>query len=115
MANIQGNWQLVSFGCSQQRSPLPDTQITAEISENRISGKGTVNRYFTDYTLQGNQIKVQSIASTRMAGPPEFMQQEAEYFEALTNAESWQVEGDELKIFYTNGGVLTYTPVAPSN
>jgi|Tabmets5t2r1_1033131.scaffolds.fasta_scaffold01094_5 heat shock protein HslJ len=54
--------------------------------DGRIAGFGGVNRYAGEYTLEGEELRLGPLAVTRMAGPPEAMESERRYLDALGRA-----------------------------
>jgi len=95
-------WVLESYGDPDDlNSILEDTEITAELSstEKRVSGSAGCNKYFAGYEINQNELTLTSpVGSTRMACPEAVMNQEAEYLEILQNIESFDIEGDQLRI-----------------
>jgi heat shock protein HslJ len=66
----------------------------------RISGKGSPNRYFAPYTLgEEQEISISPIAGTLMMSlvEPEGLQ-EREYFNYLAQANQWLLTGDTLEL-----------------
>lgn len=62
-----------------------------------VSGKAPVNGFGATYTVDGNSLTFgKDIIQTLMAGSPEKMQAEAEFFEALKNTARWQIADDKL-------------------
>lgn len=56
---------------------------TLIFEDGRIAGFGGVNRYAGEYTLAGEELVFGPLAVTRMAGPPEAMESERRYLDAL--------------------------------
>ncbi|MBQ3570181.1 MAG: META domain-containing protein [Methanocorpusculum sp.] len=62
-----------------------------------VSGKAPVNGFGATYTVDGNSLTFgKDIIQTLMAGSPEKMQAESEFFEALKNTARWQIADDKL-------------------
>jgi heat shock protein HslJ len=51
---------------------------------------------------EGNRIQFGRIGSTRRAGPPEAMAQEAKYLKQLEQVSSWTVKGNQLVLTNAN-------------
>lgn len=64
----------------------------------RLAGFGGCNRYFGSFTLQGSQLQIRGVASTKKACIPEVMRQEDNYFRSLSQATTLQLEGEKLTI-----------------
>ncbi len=104
-------WVLESYGDPDNLTMvLEDTEITAVFNstEGRISGSAGCNNYFAGYEINQNKLTLTSpVGSTRMACPEAVMNQEAEYLEILQNIESFDIEGDQLRIV-SGGKVLLF-------
>lgn len=94
-------WKLKSIVLEGKEVALPkDNKTTLSVNvEGRISGKAPVNRYF------GRIIKADAtgamqvgpgLGCTRMAGPPEAMQAEADFLKALAAMTRYRVEAKTL-------------------
>ncbi len=85
-------------------------EVTIAFSNtNMLGGKSAVNNYFTEFSLDGNKIKLNALASTKMAGPEEDMAVETEYLQILNGADTISLDGDVLTITTTSGTNLIYT------
>ena len=65
---------------------VKDSQTTLTCDENgRVAGKAAINRYSGNLKLQddGEIVWSKAFIMTRMAGPPELMQQEADFTQGL--------------------------------
>ncbi len=106
-------WALRFFGIiGSEEKPLPDTEIGIEFTaDGRLHGSGGCNRYFSSYeTGPGGSLTIKQIGSTRMACPPEIMDQEMKYFRSLQSVSTFKVKQQHLQLFYGNGDpVLNYT------
>jgi heat shock protein HslJ len=88
MQDIAGiEWHLQSMKTNSQTvSLIKDTKNTFSCDENgKVAGKATINRYFGRFRFRkdGEIIWDKAFGMTRMAGPPELMEQEAEFMQAL--------------------------------
>lgn len=86
-----------------------DSEITLTFGEDQISGSAGVNRYFAPYMIDGDNLSVQAVGTTRMMGPEDLMKQEMDYTASLQEAEKIAMEGGKLKITTNKGRVLTFT------
>ena len=81
------------------RGVVDNVQSTIRFENNdRITGWGGCNRYFTGFRSSGNNIKLGPIGSTRRICPPVVMDQEDRFFQALGKARSMRIEGSYLMI-----------------
>jgi heat shock protein HslJ len=104
-------WVLEAFGDPAKPStPETGTITTAQFSEDGIlSGMAGCNNYTSSYVAKDGSMTIQMPAST-MRACTKGMEQEATYLQALTNAESYSIQGTTLEITYDGGqGVLRYT------
>lgn len=72
--------------------------ITIIFDKNTISGKSTVNKYNTSFSLNGKDIQIKNISTTKMTGPDNLMRIEKEYLNMLSNAENFDIKGNILII-----------------
>jgi len=97
-------WMLDGYGDPDNLTGiLEDTKITAKFasSEGTIDGSAGCNSYFASCQLEGDQLSIPGpIAATEMycMEPEGVMEQEQEYLTALQLAESYEIDGDELRI-----------------
>jgi heat shock protein HslJ len=93
--------RLVRFRINPKEVPLPSTvTITLTFRKgNQISGRSAVNRYGGIFTATANgEIAIQLTATTQMAGPPELMTLEREYFRALSRAKHVVIESHRIML-----------------
>ena len=76
-----------------------------EASARRLSGSGGCNRFFGSYeTGSEGDLSVSPLGATRMmCAEPGVMELEAAFFEVLSNASSYSIEGGELTIRFAGG------------
>ncbi len=73
--------------------------LTFNVDEGTIGGTSACNQYFGAYELSGNTLTFDGLGSTMMAcDPPEIMDSEAAYLDALMQVEIFTMEGDELNL-----------------
>ena len=87
-------------GCARTR--LDDH---AEARCGRAGGAASINSYFgtANVHADGAIAWPAPFGSTRMAGPPELMDQEAAYLEALARTERWRLDGAGLVLESADG------------
>ncbi len=87
------------------RAPLPNTMISAEFSaEGVVSGSAGCNNYNTSYSVDGDSISFgEQIASTQKLCPAPENLQEQGYFQALSDAETFAIDGEELVLRDADG------------
>jgi putative lipoprotein len=78
---------------------VDNVQSTLRFERNdRITGWGGCNRYFTGFRSTGDDIKLGPIGATRRICPPVVMGQEDRFFQALEKARTIRIEGPYLVI-----------------
>ena len=79
---------------------IPGSSISAEFtSDGKVSGSSGCNQYSSTYTVTGSTIKIASpMAATLMACSQELMDQESAYLQALGEAKTFSVAGDQLTL-----------------
>lgn len=111
-------WQLTTFETADVvYTPFADTELTAEFNGQQVAGSAGCNRYFGDYTLNGEQMSLGALGSTMMACKGETMTQEMEFLDAMSNVMSYHIEGNQLTLAHTGGALIFVmaddTSVAP--
>ena len=95
-------WVLESYGeAGSLESVIGDKEVTAEFKseDGQVVGSAGCNQYFGGYELSGGNLTVPGpLGSTMMACPEDVMNQEFAYLQALQAAESYEIDGDELRI-----------------
>ncbi len=100
--NIEGKWILKS-GVGTRL--LPNTKITAEFKDGKLSGSGGCNQYFTGYTVKpcdktSGQIQIGKIGSTLRLCSEEIDAQESSYFQALEQVSEYSLTDEGLILPY---------------
>ena len=106
---VNTRWTLVSFAGSG-----PDGEVTPVIPGSTLTlvfetggqagGSGGCNSYGATYQVQGNEISFSQVISTLMACADQgLMDQEQRYFAALQKTGAFELDGDQLKIWYGDG------------
>lgn len=93
-------WHLKIMKIDNESIPLiKDTKTTFSCDENgKVAGVASLNRYFGSFTLKedGAIIWGKAFGMTRMAGPPELMEQEARFMQALPQTSRIYLKGSQL-------------------
>ena len=93
-------WHLQKMIADNKSVPLiGDTNNTFSCDEDgKVAGVATINRYFGNFTLKedGDLIWNKAFGMTRMAGPPELMEQEAKFMQALPRTSRIYLKGSQL-------------------
>lgn len=86
---------------------LENSDITITFDNTKIYGFSGVNRYFGTVKVQGNNITIENVASTMMAGPQNKMEEESNYLKALAEMTSMTI-GDKTITLTGNGKTLKF-------
>ena len=106
-ALIGHEWRCTRIGSrtlSEDRTP---TLLMTD--EGKASGFAGVNRWFGTYSVDGSTLKFGMMGMTRMAGPPDRMQLEQAYADALAAVTRWSVSSGRLQLSEDNALVLEFT------
>jgi len=99
---LVGAWKVTSYNNGKQAvvGVFSTTTVTMNFAENgTVEGDGGVNRYHAEYTTTGaSGISIESILTTRKAGPAAAMQQEQKFLSALSASKVYQIRGETLEL-----------------
>ena len=104
------SWQLVELN----GKPVPATEglqrptLQLDAASSRAFGTGGINSYAVGYELNGLALRFGTAAGTRMAGRPEAMATENDYFKALATVSSWSIKGSQLELRSADKTVLRF-------
>ena len=107
------SWELVAI---EGEALLPGSHITLRLDDpTQLFGESGVNRYFGSYEQIGRVgFRAGQVASTRMAGSRERMEQENRYLELLKRANEIRYrktdEGATLELIEDGSRLLTFVP-----
>lgn len=104
VAPLVGEWSLIRMnGRALPAGGEPPSIVFTE--SGGVSGSTGVNRYTTTADLPQlaeGRVLLRAIAATKRAGPPEAMQRETEYLDALQKVRVWKLSGRTL--YLEDGG-----------
>lgn len=80
----------------------PGIKINLQFDEEKITGKGVCNRYFSNYELTGDQIHFNSIGATEMMCL-KYSELERIYLQLLQQSETIRRTKDALTVITKNG------------
>ncbi len=109
MSDVAGKWQLSTLNGQPARTTMREGGVTLEIKEDgKFSGQAPVNRYFGQINLQDKSFKTGPVGSTMMAGPPELMGAERDFFAVINDVRSVDVKGGMLTLSGPDGKQLVF-------
>ena len=104
---IGNEWRCTRIGSrTLTEDSTPTLLMTAE---GKASGFAGVNRWFGTCTIDGSTLKFGMLGMTRMAGPPDRMQLEQTYADALAAVTRWSVSSGRLQLSDSDAMVLEFT------
>ena len=93
-------WRLKKLITDNKSIPLiKDSKTTFSCDkEGKVAGVASINRYFGNFNLKenGDIVWNQAFGMTRMAGPPELMEQEAAFMHALPQTARMYLKASKL-------------------
>jgi len=104
-------WNVVNYNNGKDAvvSLVAGSELTLEFgTDGQVSGSGGVNRYNGAYEVDGASISVGPLASTKMAGEPELMEQEAAFLKALEASTQWTVVRGRLELRDAEGAGMVF-------
>jgi heat shock protein HslJ len=72
----------------------------------RANGSAGVNRYFGTVDFERDSMRFSRLGATRMAGPPERMELERAFLDALERCRSFRIKGNELTLLDVGGAAV---------
>lgn len=100
-------WTLVNMnGMMDQVGQMPTTALFepgVEAGMGTVGGVAMCNNYGGGFTIDQDALKVEALATTRMACPEDAMEAESTYLEVLEGAQSYQILGETLTITSEKG------------
>jgi heat shock protein HslJ/uncharacterized lipoprotein NlpE involved in copper resistance len=101
------HWKLVSLGETSvsSDSTIKEAYFELDPSSHRVSGSVGCNRLMGSYALKGSEIKFDRMAGTMMMCP-QGMDTERDFLQALSNANTWKMDGGRLVLVDSSGKVL---------
>ena len=93
-------WHLTKMKMADKSiSLIENSKTTFSCDEDgKVAGVATINRYFGNFNLKenGDIVWNQAFGMTRMAGPPELMEQEAAFMHALPQTARMYLKASKL-------------------
>ncbi len=108
---IVGNWELDTLSSPDAADlPRPERKVTIEFTAGRISGCAGVNRFFGNYLLTGEAIRLGPIGTTMMAGPG--LEYERQVLAVLNQTDRVTIESTSLCFYRGDELLATFKPLA---
>ena len=109
MSDVTGKWQLSTMKGQLAPADMRAGGVTLEIQEDgKFAGQAPVNRYFGQINAQDKTFKTGPVGMTMMAGPPELMDAERDFFAVINDVKSVDVKGGQLTLTGPDGKRLVF-------
>jgi heat shock protein HslJ len=107
------SWEVIGYNNGKQAvvSVALGTSLTAKFgADGMLSGSAGCNNYTAAYETDGKKISIGPAATTMKmcAEPPNIMEQEMQYLQALSTAATYRIDGSKME-FRTADGALAAT------
>ncbi len=100
-------WKLVRLGDKRvsvvENRPEPHLRLVAQ--ERKVQGSAGCNTFGGQYQLEGENLRLGPVVTTRMACS-QGMEQEQEFYQALEATAKWKVAGEHLELYGSGGELL---------
>lgn len=108
--SLEGSqWYLVSYTAETGETVTAQTFVDnpkLQLSEGKVNGNATCNRFFGTYVLEDNELSIQPGGTTLMTCPDEFMAQEQRFLTALEQVTSYQITNAQLQLLDADENIL---------
>jgi len=105
------SWNVTSYnnGKGGVTTLVEGSQLTLEFGDDgTVSGSAGVNTFNGPCTVDGDAIEIGPLATTKMAGDPELMEQEQAYLKALEASTRWNVASGKLELRDADGAAMVF-------
>jgi heat shock protein HslJ len=104
---LVGEWNVTGYNNGKQAvvSPIAGTTLTATFTEDTVSGSAGCNDYNGSYKLDGDQVTIGPLATTRKACEQDVMDQEAAFLTALQTPSSVEQAGAKITLRDASGAM----------
>lgn len=108
--NLVGRWQVIEIGGARVEGP--SLELVFE-DDGVVTGTTGINRFRAEYQVTDERLGPIQAATTRMAGPPELMDQEHRFVQALAAGGDLRSDGGQVVIGSGEHSLLL-SPLDPS-
>ena len=109
------SWKLTGISGEKVTQKMVDGKevgaVTLDITTDKISGSAGVNRYFGTYTINGGEITISGVGSTRMMGPQDLMEREYKYLSVLGDVTGFELKNNNTLVLKAGTDTLTFARV----
>lgn len=106
--DLAGRWDVraVRRGHALERPTAGREPYLAFDAKGRVSGSGGINRFEGPARTNGDRLTLGPLGATRMAGPPEAMDDEAAFLGTLDDVAAYRLDGDSLVLLDQDGETM---------
>ncbi len=101
-------WRLVKMQERPLRKGMRPVTIVFNSEAGSVKGQSACNRYYADYTLRGDALKLQGLGWTDVACPEWEMNVEQRYLWLLSKVTRMHIEADTMTLYQKNKAILKY-------
>ncbi len=96
-------WKLVSLNdeAVETHADQREVHLLLETGGLKVRGFAGCNQFFDDYTVEGEQLRFEQLASTRMACP--HLDEETAFLQALDKVTTYEILGESLELCGEDG------------
>ena len=102
---LEGEWLVITASDTKTAKYGGDASLTLA-ADGKANGRAVVNGFFADYVFDGKNILFSHVGATKMAGPEEDMKAESAILQAINDAKSVVVNGDQATVYNNQGKVV---------
>jgi heat shock protein HslJ len=103
---LTGAWTITSVHRPDRQAIVSVVDgLAVHIDGDAVSGHTGVNRFNGEITVRGRSVEIGPLRTTRMAGPPDAMELEADLLAAFDATSTWSLTGDVLTLERADGSV----------
>ena len=99
-------WRIAEIDGRPVQAPDAPLSLMLWTMDGRVAGFGGINRFSGPYELRGRDLSFGPAIMTRMAGPPELMDQEMALAQALEATAAWRPAGEGAIELLDDGGAV---------
>ena len=105
---LDTEWGVTSFRVADALTPpIAGSEVTITFAaDGGVSGTTGCNRFHGQFTLDGDELALAPLATTRMMGAPELMEQEMAFLSALAAIARAEVVGGRLRLTDLDGATV---------
>lgn len=97
---IGTTWKLSKYiSDGELKDVISTSKADLKFEDGKFYGDASVNRYFGSYTLDNGKLAMGRVGTTMMMGPNDAMEQEYIFTRLLEKVTSYEIVGEELKLF----------------